>query len=152
MIRVRSILMAWCVLLPLPCPAGTIVQHRMGATLEVQYEAEKPIITLADTITVALTVEGGWEILENSPIIINRYREATISLDYFGDSVINSVSDILAMVVGFFLAFRLPTRLIVALALAMELVVGWAIRDNLTLNILMLVHPIERVRQWQSGS
>ena len=81
-------------------------------------------------LLIAVTIEGGWEILENSPIIINRYREATISLDYFGDSVINSVSDILAM----------------------ELFVGWAIRDNLTLNILMLVHPIERVRQWQSGS
>jgi hypothetical protein len=103
-------------------------------------------------LLAALAVEGGWEILENSPIIINRYREATIALDYFGDSVLNSVSDILAMAAGFFLASRLRPAVIVILALTMELVVGWAIRDNLTLNILMLVHPVESVKRWQSGT
>ena len=82
--------------------------------------------------------------------MINRYREATISLDYYGDSVINSVSDMLAMVIGFLLASRLKVSTVVAVTLALELFVGWAIRDNLTLNILMLVHPSETVKQWQS--
>lgn len=102
-------------------------------------------------LLVATAVEGGWEILENTDFIINRYREATISLDYYGDSILNSVSDILAMTVGFVLAWRVPVRIIVGLALAMEIGVGYAIRDNLTLNIIMLLHPVEWIRVWQGG-
>ena len=100
---------------------------------------------------LALAVEAGWEIFENTDFIINRYREATISLDYYGDSILNSVSDILAMVFGFFLAGRLPVLAIVALALAMETFTGLMIRDNLALNVLMLLWPLDEVRAWQGG-
>ena len=102
-------------------------------------------------LTLALIVECAWEILENTDMIINRYREATISLDYFGDSVLNSVLDTVWMVAGFALAARLPWKATVALGLGLELLAAWVIRDNLTLNILMLVHPTEAVRAWQAG-
>jgi len=108
-------------------------------------------VPMGTRLLIALTVEGAWEIFENTPFVINRYREATISLDYYGDSVINSISDIVSMVAGFLIASRLRTSTIVAAALAMELFVGWSIRDNLTLNILMLVHPTEAVKRWQQG-
>jgi hypothetical protein len=96
-------------------------------------------------------VESGWEIFENTDLIINRYREVTIALDYYGDSVINSVADILAMTLGFLMAARLPVWTIVAITVAMELFVLWFIRDNLALNILMLVYPLEAIKQWQGA-
>jgi hypothetical protein len=97
-------------------------------------------------------VEAGWEIFENTDFIINRYREATISRGYYGDSIINSVFDMLAMVLGFLLAARLPVWGIVAATVAMELFTGIMIRDSLALNILMLVWPLEAVRLWQDGA
>lgn len=103
-------------------------------------------------LAAAVLLEASWEVLENTDLVINRYREATIALDYYGDSVLNSLSDIGAMVLGFALAARLPVWLIVAAAITMELVVGYLIRDNLTLNLLMLLYPLDPVRQWQMGT
>lgn len=103
-------------------------------------------------LTVALAVEALWEILENSPIIIDRYREATAAFGYSGDSILNSVSDILAMGFGFWLARRIGLRKTLALGVFLELFTLWAIRDNLTLNVLMLLAPIDAVREWQMGA
>lgn len=102
-------------------------------------------------LPIAVAFEGFWELLENSPLIIERYRSVTVSLTYNGDSVLNSMADIGWMTFGFLLASRLPVKASVALALAFELFTLVMIRDNLTLNVLMLAWPIDAIRVWQAG-
>jgi hypothetical protein len=102
-------------------------------------------------LLLALGIESAWEIVENTNATIERYRTATIALDYYGDSILNSISDVLAMAVGFTLASILPVSVTVGLAIAAELFTGFMIRDNLTLNVIMLLHPIDAIKAWQSA-
>jgi hypothetical protein len=118
------------------------------ALLHVAAKRAKP----GDRLLAATLVEAAWEIVENSPVIINRYREATIALGYRGDTVLNSISDIGMIIVGFLVAGRVPVWASVMIVLVLELVPLAIIRDNLTLNVWMLLAPNDAIRSWQAGA
>src|SRR3989344_6828654 len=125
--------------------------HGIGFFWILWLVRKKIRLSLAAMLGLAIIVEAGWEILENTDFIINRYREITISYDYYGDSIFNSVSDTLFMVFGFLFAWRMPGWASIAAVFILELGVLWLIRDNLTLNIIMLIYPLEAILKWQQG-
>ncbi len=108
----------------------------------------KPV---AARLALSALIEAGWEILENSPLVIERYRTATMAIGYTGDSILNSGMDMVSMIAGFFFAARAPVWLTIAIAIGFEILTAFVIRDNLTLNVLMLVRPIEAVKVWQAA-
>lgn len=110
-----------------------------------------PKLDLGWRLAIATVIEAAWEITENTPMVIDRYREATMAFGYTGDSVINSVSDCVMMIIGFLFAARFGWRWWVPLAILFELLTLWIIRDNLTLNVLMLVYPIDAIKTWQAA-
>ena len=110
-----------------------------------------PRLTVLQKLIGALAIEIGWEILENTPMVINHYRKQALAVGYSGDSILNSLCDTLSMTAGFFFAWRMPIFITIALALFLEVWVGATIRDNLTLNIINLLYPFEFIHTWQSG-
>lgn len=109
-----------------------------------------PRLPIGARLLLSLGVEMSWELLENTDLIINRYRESALAQGYIGDSILNSLSDAVAMMLGFFAAWCLPTWVTVTLVLGMEAYAGYMIRDNLTLNVIQLLHPFQFINSWQS--
>ncbi|MBL8574407.1 MAG: DUF2585 family protein [Hyphomicrobiaceae bacterium] len=111
-----------------------------------------PRLPVAAALAIALGIEIAWELAENSPPVIARYREQALAQGYSGDSILNSLSDTLAMTTGFFLARALPWRLTIGLALAAEIFTAVMVRDNLTLNVIQLIAPNAAISGWQAGA
>lgn len=100
----------------------------------------------------AVAIEIAWELLENSPWVVERYRQQTASLDYTGDSIINSLGDVVSTMIGFAFAAQFSWKIAVAVFIIVELALLYFIRDNLTLNVIMLIFPLESLKEWQIAS
>jgi hypothetical protein len=122
-----------------------------GLLFYALFRALAPRAPLGPRALLATLLEAAWEVAENTDMVIRRYREATMALGYEGDSVVNSVADLGFMLVGFWLAARLPVWASVVLGIGLELLALAVIRDNLTLNVLMLLYPVPAIRDWQAG-
>ena len=109
----------------------------------------RPWLSVSSRFVIACLIEAGWEILENTPYVIDRYRAATASLDYYGDSILNSTFDLVAAMMGFWLAWKFNWKWVLLFVVGIELLLAYLIRDNLTLNILMLFYPLEGIKEWQ---
>lgn len=110
-----------------------------------------PRMPIAVRFLIALSIEVSWEVIENTPMIIQHYREQALAQGYNGDSVINSICDSISMILGFWMAWRFPVWTILLIAIGLELWVGYEIHDNLTLNIINLIHVFPSIEAWQSG-
>lgn len=130
--------------------SATHVIHGILFYAALRYLA--PALPMHRRLLAAVFIEIAWEVFENTPFVIDRYRGATASLDYTGDSVLNSVGDVVSVILGFCLAAKLPWKVTLAVVIGIELVLLAAIRDNLSLNILMILFPIEAIKRWQTGS
>lgn len=108
-------------------------------------------ISLGTRFLLALGLEGAWEILENTPFIINRYRSVTLAHDYIGDSILNSVMDVVTAGLGFLFSRKVSVKLLIVLCIALEVLAAYYVRDNLTLNVIMLLYPMEAIKTWQMG-
>jgi hypothetical protein len=131
--------------------AFTHIIHGIGFYFLLWLIDRRKKLSFSTKLLLALGLEGAWEILENSSFIIDRYRATAIALDYYGDSIINSVGDIVAMATGFYLAFRLRIGWSIVLVIVIELGLAYFVRDNLTLNLIMLIHPVPAINVWQAG-
>lgn len=125
-------------------------EHGIGLWLVLSVAFGSRLSTSIRAVIVAV-IEAGWEILENTPMVIDRYREATVSLDYFGDSIANSTSDYVMCLAGVWLAHRIDWRASITILLALEVTSLIWIRDSLLINIIMLTYPIDAIKQWQSA-
>ncbi len=127
----------------------THILHGLGIYLLLSIFGKN--IPVWKRFVLAVGIEASWEVLENTDMVINRYRAATISLDYFGDSIVNSIGDVIAMSTGFWFAAKRSPWLSLVLFVFLEVFLAVMIRDNLTINIIMLIHPIEALKVWQNS-
>ncbi len=110
-----------------------------------------PRLSVVTRLVMALAIESGWELFENTDMVINRYREQALAQGYSGDSIVNSVGDMFSALVGFVIAWRSPILISFILVIVLEALALYAIRDSLTLNIIQLIHPIDAIGVWQAG-